>query len=269
MMRWIVTVSTLALMGAALMACSGESTAYKEACAADTAEAYEAYLVEHPDGMSASDVKHRLDLKDFEAADKAGTVEAYEGYLAKHPEGRFADNASTEAEKIARAAAEKANTVEAMVAFKTKYGSDGGKTATDVWAGKRLEVLRYAETSVEITELVVERVNISGERRADPNGYSIRAKFKNAGEKSCKVMKVRIDFLGEDGNPVDGKVDWVATPQYPDGRTVPERLKLPFGPLEERMHEYVIGDSTAHKDWKQDAEHIKFQVLDIEFVTAG
>lgn len=268
MMRWIVTASTLALMGAALMACSGESTAYKEACAADTAESYEAYLVEHPEGMSASDVRHRLDLKDFEAAEKGATVEAYEAYLTKHPDGRFADNADTEAEKLARAAAEKANTVEAMVAFKTKYGSEGGKTATDTWADKKLEILRYAQ-SVEITQLVVERVNISGERRGEPNGHVIRAMFKNGGERSVKVMKVRVDFLGEDNASVDHKLEFVATPSHPMGIPIPERLKLPMAPLEERLFEYMIGDSTAKKAWKADAEHVEIQVMDIEFAKAG
>ncbi len=261
MRGWISIALTMALLGAWMMACSGESAAYKEACAANTAEAYESYLEQFPEGMSASDVKHRLDLVDFESAEKAATVASYEGYLEKHPEGRFADNARDEARKLAWAAAEAANTVDALVEFKTNYGTG----AMGMTADKRLEALRYAATSVKIEELVVERLNIGGDRRAEPNGYAIRAKFTNAGERSCKVMKVRVVFKGEDGNAVEQRNEFIATPSHPMGIPIPERLKLPFGPAEERMFEYLIGDDTAKPGWKADAEHVTVEVTEIDF----
>ncbi len=262
MKRWTTTALVLALLGAGIVACSGESAAYKEACAANTADAYRGYLEQFPEGLSSADVKHRLDLVEFETAEKAATVEAYEGYLEAHPDGRFADNARDEAKKLAWAAAEEANSVDAMVDFKTKYGTG----AMGITADKRLEALRYAATSVKIEELVVERVNISGDRRAEPNGHVIRAKFTNAGERAAKVMKLRVVFLGEDGGSVDRKTEFIATPSHPMGIPIPERLKAPFGPTEERMFEYLIGDDTAKPGWKADAEHVTIQVTEIEFV---
>ena len=261
MKRWTMTVLVLALLGAAIVACSGESAAYKEACAANTAEAYQGYLEQFPEGLSAADVKHRLDLVDYEAAEAAATPEAYQAYLEAHPDGRFADGARDEARKLSWAAAEEANSVDAMVAFKNEYGTG----AMGITADKRLEALRYAATSVKIEELVVERVNISGDRRAEPNGHVIRAKFTNSGERSAKVMKLRVVFKGEGGESVDRKTEFIATPSHPMGIPIAERLKAPFAPGEERMFEYLIGDDTAKPNWKADAEHVTVEVTEIEF----
>lgn len=262
MRRWIPVVLTVALLGAWLVACNGEGAAYTEACSANTAEAYRGYIQEYADGMHVADVKHRLDLVDYEAAEKAATVEGFEQYLADHPEGRYADTARDDARKLAWAAAEKANTVDAMVAFKNGYGHG----AMGITVDKRLEALRYAATSVKIEELIVERVNISGEPRGEPNGYAVRAKFTNAGERACKVMKVRVAFLGEGDAVLDQKIEFVATPSHPMGIPIPERLKLPFEPLAERAFEYLVGDATVPAGWGGDAPQVRVEVTEIEFV---
>jgi hypothetical protein len=261
MKRWTTMALVLALMGVGLVACSGESAAYKEACAANSADAYRGYLEQFPEGLSSGDVKHRLDLVEYEAAEKAGTVEAYDAYMEAHPDGRFAETAREEARKLAWAAAEDANTVDAMVEFKNKYGTGAMGITTD----KRLEALRYAATSVKIEELVVERINISGDRRAEPNGHVIRAKFTNSGERSAKVMKLRVVFKDEDGGAVDSRTEFIATPSHPMGIPIPERLQAPFAPGEERMFEYLIGDDTAKPGWKADAEHLTVEVTEIDF----
>ena len=193
---WMVLISLSALL---FVACSGENQAYTDACAADTAESYKGYIEQFPDGMHIADVRHRLDLKDFNAAEAENTAAAFEKYLADHPDGKYADNAMDEAKNLAWNEAEKANTVDAMVAFKEKYGTG----AFGLKADTRLAALRYAATSVRFEEMVVERINVGGDRRADPDGYVVRAKVTNSGEQSCKIMKVRIVFLDADINQAD------------------------------------------------------------------
>jgi len=262
MRRWITCGFVLAWALGALGGCNGETQAYTDACAADTSEAYAQYLEAYPDGLHAADVKHRLDLADFGIAERAKTAAAYEQYLADHPDGKYADKALDEAKNLAWNEAERANTVDAMVAFKEKYGTG----AFGLKADARLAALRYAVTSVQFSEVEVERVNVAGERRGELNGYAVRTSVTNGGEQACKVMKVRVVFQDEGGKLVDTKLEFVATPSHPMGIPIPERLKKPFVPGEEREFEYLIGDPNVPKGWVTDAAHTRIEVIEIEFV---
>ena len=70
MRRFSFWMTILAVAGICLAACNGESTAYTEACTADTPEAYQGYIDQYPDGLHIADVRHRLDLADYEIAEK-------------------------------------------------------------------------------------------------------------------------------------------------------------------------------------------------------
>ena len=259
--RFIWSIFLVLALGA-ICACDGENQAYTDACTAETPEAFAQYLVDYPEGLHAADVRHRLDLAEFDIAEKANTAASFEKYLADHPDGKYVDRALDEAKNLAWDDAEKANTVDAMVAFKEKYGTGAFGIKTDA----RLEALRFAVTSVQFNEFEVERVNVAGERRGELNGYAIRAKVSNGGEQACKVMKVRVVFQGEDSAIVDTKFEFVATPSHPMGIPIPERLKLPFQPGQEREFEYLIGDPNVPKGWVPDADHTRIEVTEIDFV---
>lgn len=262
MRHWSTWFVALAMFGVCLSACNGESTAYTEACTADTPEAYQQYMEQYPDGLHVADVRHRLDLADYEIAEKAKTTAAYEKYLEDHPEGKYADKAMDRAKNLAWEEAEKVNTVEAMVAFKEKYGAG----AFGLKADTRLAALRYALTSVQFADVVVERIHVGGDRRAEPNGYAIRTTATNSGEKACKVMKVRVVFLDASSNIAEIKMEFLATPSHPMGIPIPERLKLPFTSGQARAFEYLVGDPNVNEDWVADAEHTRVEVVEIEFV---
>ena len=109
-MRLTITwLAGLALAGTLLVACSGETTAYTEACTADTPESYRGYIEQFPDGMHVADVRHRLDLAEYEIAEKTGTAVSYEKYVADHPEGKYYDNALDKAKNLAWDEADLAN----------------------------------------------------------------------------------------------------------------------------------------------------------------
>ena len=262
MRRWFIWSVLLVGVCGALSGCNGETQAYTDACAAETPEAFNLYLQEYPDGLHAADVRHRLDLAEFGIAEKAKTAAAFEKYIADHPDGKYVDKALDEAKNLAWGDADMANTVDALVAFKEKYGTG----AFGIKADARLTALRYAVTSVQFNEFEVERVNVAGERRGELNGYAIRAKVSNGGEQACKVMKVRVVFQGEDSAIVDTKFEFVATPSHPMGIPIPERLKLPFQPGQEREFEYLIGDPNVPKGWVPDADHTRIEVTEIDFV---
>jgi len=262
MLRWITTAMFVFSLALTLAACNGESTAYTEACSADTPEAYQGYIDVHPEGMHIADVRHRQDLANFKIAEKANTAAAFEKYLEQHPEGKHADEARDEAKKLAWGEAEKINTVEVMVAYKEKYG----KGAAGMMVQKRLDALRYAATSVKLEEMVLERVNISGIKKADPNGYAVRAKVTNAGERACKVMKARVVFLNASNGIIDVRIDYVATPSHPLGLPLADEIKKPLQSGGDRAFEYLIGDDNLEEGWVADLDHVRVEITEIEFV---
>ncbi len=259
MMTWLVG---LAMAGTLLVACSGENTAYTEACAKDTPESYRGYIEQFPDGMHVADVRHRLDLAEYGIAEKEGTAASYEKYIEDHPEGKYIDNALDKAKNLAWDEADLANTVEAMVAFKEKYGTG----AFGIKADARLEGLRYAVTSIQIEELALERVNVGGDRRADPDGWSIEFKALNGGERTAKVVKMRVVFTNENGKIIDVRPDFIATPAHPMGIPLPETVKKPFVPGGKgREIQHLVGDPNVKKGWPGDLEHLRVEVTEIEF----
>ncbi len=257
------TIITFAMaLGLLLAACEGgQGQVYEEACKANTPEAYRGYIEQFPEGMHISDVKHRLDELEYGMAEDAGTAAAYEDYLEKHPDGVHATEAMDKAKSAAWDEAELANTVEAMVAYKEKYGQGAAGIRVD----KRLDALRYAVTSVKIEEVAVERINVGGDEKADPNGYEVTARVTNAGEKDMAVCKVRVAFLDDKNDVVGHRLDFVATPSHPMGLPLPDEVKQPLKAGEDRAFRYLIGDDNVPEGAVVDVAHVRVEVTEIEF----
>jgi cell division septation protein DedD len=96
-----VVLGTLALIG-----CSRESADWKSASAADTAEAYQQFLQQHPKSAKAAQAEGRIkqigDDRDWQSAAAADTREAYEQFLAQHADSKWAQEARIRIENFAQ-----------------------------------------------------------------------------------------------------------------------------------------------------------------------
>jgi cell division septation protein DedD len=90
----------------ALAGCSRESADWKSATAADTAEAYQQFLQQHPKSANVAQAQARIaqigDDRDWQAAAAADTRDSYGQYLAQHAEGKWAQEARIRIENFAQ-----------------------------------------------------------------------------------------------------------------------------------------------------------------------
>jgi cell division septation protein DedD len=96
-----IVLGTLALAG-----CSRESADWKSATAADTAEAYQQFLQQHPKSVNAAQAQARMqqiaDDRDWQAAAAADTRDAYQQFIAQHPDSKWAQEARIRIENFAQ-----------------------------------------------------------------------------------------------------------------------------------------------------------------------
>lgn len=95
----LLTAVTVGLSG-----CSHVSEDWKAAQAADTSEAYQDFLRQHPDseyGVTAKErVKQLAEDRDWQAASKADTLDAYQQFVAAHADGKWAQEARVRIENF-------------------------------------------------------------------------------------------------------------------------------------------------------------------------
>jgi len=93
-------------LGLALAGCSSESSDWKSAAAADTSEAYQQYLQQHPTGANAEQARTHLkqlqEDRDWQSASSADNRAAYEQFLAQHADGKWAQEARIRVENFAQ-----------------------------------------------------------------------------------------------------------------------------------------------------------------------
>ena len=90
----------------ALAGCSHEGADWKSATAADTSEAYQQFLTQHPNSANAVQAHTRIDQlqeqRDWQAATSADTRDAYQQFLTAHPDSTFAQEARIRIENFAQ-----------------------------------------------------------------------------------------------------------------------------------------------------------------------
>ncbi len=88
----VVLVTLIAGMAAA---CSREQQDWRSAEGADTTEAWQRFVEQHPDSELVNEARSRMAQvethRDFQYADRIGTVEAYRDFLAHHPSGKWSE----------------------------------------------------------------------------------------------------------------------------------------------------------------------------------
>ena len=95
----LLTAVTLGLAG-----CSHVADDWKAAQAADTTEAYQDFLRQHPDsefGVPAQErIKQLAEDRDWQQASKTDTLDAYQQFVATHADGKWAQEARVRIENF-------------------------------------------------------------------------------------------------------------------------------------------------------------------------
>jgi hypothetical protein len=102
----------LALLCVAMLCvtgCSRVSSDWKAAQQADTSEAYQEFLHQHPDseftGQAQARVKQLAEDRDWQQAAQADTLDAYQQFLAQHADSKWAQEARVRIENFQQKAA--------------------------------------------------------------------------------------------------------------------------------------------------------------------
>ena len=100
---WNALALSLAL---ALAGCSHEGADWKSATAADTSEAYQQFLTQHPSSANAVQARTRIqqlqEERDWQTATAADTRDAYEQFLTQHADSKWAQEARIRIENFAQ-----------------------------------------------------------------------------------------------------------------------------------------------------------------------
>ncbi len=95
----MLTAITIVMVG-----CSRVGEDWKAAQAADTTEAYQDFLRQHPDseyGVPAQErLKQLAEDRDWQSASKADTLDAYQQFVATHADGKWAQEARVRIENF-------------------------------------------------------------------------------------------------------------------------------------------------------------------------
>jgi cell division septation protein DedD len=90
----------------ALAACSREGADWKSATTADTVEAYQQFLRQHPSAANSAAARDRLKAltedRDWQAAAAADTRSAYEQFVAQHADSKWVQEARIRIENFAQ-----------------------------------------------------------------------------------------------------------------------------------------------------------------------
>ncbi len=89
-----------------LTGCSHEGADWKSATSADTSEAYQQFLAQHPNSTNAPQARTRVvqlqEQHDWQATTSADTREAYERFLTQHADSKWAQEARIRIENFAQ-----------------------------------------------------------------------------------------------------------------------------------------------------------------------
>ncbi|MGH8253688.1 MAG: SPOR domain-containing protein [Steroidobacteraceae bacterium] len=100
----IGTIVMLLAATFAMAGCSRVGEDWKAAQTADSTEAYQDFLRQHPDsefGVSAQErIKQLAEDRDWQAASKADTLDAYQQFVATHADGKWAQEARVRIENF-------------------------------------------------------------------------------------------------------------------------------------------------------------------------
>ena len=240
------------LAGWIIAGCANEYTAYDETTTVDTAEAYEAFLAQYPDGVNASAARERLDQIDWEVAKKENSAGAYEEYLRMHPNGKFVEKASLEAPKLAWQVADYSNDTAQIQAFIDKYGHGAyGKKASE-----RLALLQMLGNHLSLGPTQLEVVT-------EGKKWRVSCEVENVGDVPVVESKLRVGWKDAEGQVARSK-EWLLNCEEKAGIDAPADLTRPLDPGGKRTFEFTFVKKEACEDWAADLDHIQIDVVTLK-----
>jgi len=102
-----VRVAFIVALALAVAACSREQRDWRNTQGADTIEAYEQFLKDHPSSELAAQARTRVEQlaedRDWQKAGTADTLEGYQQFVSQHPNGKWAQEARIRIENFSLA----------------------------------------------------------------------------------------------------------------------------------------------------------------------
>ena len=129
--RWVVGAGVAML---ALVGCSRqEAVDWKQATLADSSEAYQLFLQEHPHSAEAAQAQTRIqqlgEQRDWQIASAADTRDSYQLFLTQHPDSKWAQEARIRIENFAQAGVSGGPALAAAAAPSSTGGASGAGEA--------------------------------------------------------------------------------------------------------------------------------------------
>ena len=249
-MRFQIQLAILAIT-ALLAGCATEYAAYEEAQAANTVEAYKAFLAEFPDGVNKAAAEERIDAMEWDVAEAENTAEAYEAYLAAHPDGRHAQDAQLAAPKLGWQVADYSADKAQVESFLEKYGNSAyAKKAKD-----RLALLDLAPKHIKVGPTRLEE--------AGKNRWTVAADVTNVGQVDVVTAEFRVAWRNGEGR-VSRSKEWFLVVEKSDRYDAADELVTPLAPGETRPFTFTFRRSEAADDWVEDLEHIQIGLVDLK-----
>jgi cell division septation protein DedD len=116
-----------------LSGCSRESADWKSASTADTSEAYQQFLQQHPSSANAEAARARLKAltedHDWQAAAATDTREAYEQFVTQHADSKWVQEARIRIENFAQNGSAGATTTTTAAATASQDAAPGSSTS--------------------------------------------------------------------------------------------------------------------------------------------
>jgi len=109
----------IAIAALIVAGCSHEAADWKSATLANTSEAYQSFLQQHPNGREATEAQTRIkqltEERDWQNAVAANTRDAYQQFTTQHPDSKYGQEAKIRIENFAQADLGAAATANASV----------------------------------------------------------------------------------------------------------------------------------------------------------
>ncbi len=172
--RIAIVLTSLSGLGL-LYGCS--SSTWEEAQQADTYEAYQAYIEDHPDGEHVETAKIRSDSLYWASIQNDTTAQSFESYLSKFPEGQFQSEAQVKVNQLsAGGLASKGRVTGSNIIIRSDHTTESSSTGVGARKGTVVQILDQYETG-NSSEAILKRdvtVDYNGSPINVTSGKAIR-----------------------------------------------------------------------------------------------
>lgn len=222
-----------------LFALTGCANPYEDAKKADTIEAYEKFLSEHPDDAKAAEARARLAELSLEATRKVGTLEAYDAFIEKFPKGKSTETARKERKPLELAWAEQQDSVEGWQRVIDDYGKTDRKLM--ITSQRRLAACKNRDF-VGIGDMTQAQINYEGDPKGAMDGWEFKADITNKGDKPARQLNIALVLSKDDGTEVTTREWPVVAKRLPQNLPMPAGFDTPMAPGETRAWDFKVNN---------------------------